>query len=138
MTLLGYTDGASRGNPGESGIGIVVKNEKGDTLFKTGGYIGKATNNLAEYSALLTLVKKVRTMECSRLVVHSDSELMVKQLNGEYKTKNQEIAKLSDRIRKLLATSSFAFEIRHIPREANLEADGLANEGIDSRKRLRV
>jgi ribonuclease HI len=138
MTLLAYTDGASRGNPGESGIGILVKDEGGTTLYQASGYIGTTTNNLAEYSALLALLKKARTLSCSRLIVHSDSELMVRQMRGEYRTKDREIAKVKDKVTKVLEASTFTFEIRHIPREENTEADELANRGIESRRRLKV
>jgi len=136
MTLHAYTDGASRGNPGESGIGIIVRNEKGEQILRLGAYIGLATNNLAEYAALLTLLKKVKNINCQRLIVHSDSELMVRQLNGEYRIKNKEIGKYYREIQEILHTSNFAFEIRHVPRETNHEADQLANEGIESRTRL--
>ncbi len=138
MTILAYTDGASRGNPGESGIGILAKDEQGDILLSANGYIGRTTNNLAEYAALLTLVKRVRTLNCSRLVVHSDSELMVRQMKGEYKVRDEEIKKCQQKIQKILDKSPFEFEIRHIPREMNSEADALANRGLDSRKRIRI
>jgi ribonuclease HI len=136
VTLLAYTDGASRGNPGESGIGIIVRDQKGKTLFTEAASIGLATNNMAEYSALLTLLKKIREFDCSRLIVHSDSELMVRQMNGEYKIRNSEIARYHRIIRELIRTSPFTFEIRYVPREMNREADQLANEGIESGRRL--
>ncbi len=136
MILHAYTDGASRGNPGESGIGIIIRNEKGEVVLKLAASIVLATNNLAEYTALLTLLKRVKGIDCQRLVVHSDSELMVRQMNGEYRIKNPEISKYYSEIQRILRTSPFAFEIRHIPREANHEADQLANEGIESRVRL--
>ncbi len=132
MTLHAYTDGASRGNPGKSGIGIVVRKEGGDTVLRMAASIGVATNNKAEYTALLTLLRKARDFECKRLIVHSDSELMVRQMNGEYKIKNPEIAGYHRTIRDLLHKSPFTFEIRYIPREMNREADQLANEGIES------
>jgi ribonuclease HI len=138
MTLLAYTDGASRGNPGESGIGIIVKTPQGELVFSEYGYIGRTTNNLAEYSALLALIKRAMKLQCKQLIVHSDSELMVRQMNGEYKVKDQEILKLRHKIEALLKRCSFEVEIRHIPRSENTEADKLANLGIDSRKRTRT
>jgi len=138
MTFLAYTDGASRGNPGESGIGILVKDERGGTVLSASGYIGRTTNNQAEYIALLALLKRARSMDCARLIVHSDSELMVKQMNGEYKVKNEEIRKYRQKVQKLLGICPFEVEIRHIPRELNGEADKLANQGIESRKRIRI
>jgi ribonuclease HI len=136
MTLHAYTDGASRGNPGKSGIGIIVRTEEGRTILRMAGSIGVATNNVAEYTALLTLLKKARELDCDRLIVHSDSELMVRQMNGEYKIKNPEIARFHSTIRDLLGLSTFAFEIKYIPREMNSEADQLANEGIESGVKL--
>jgi len=132
MTLHAYTDGASRGNPGKSGIGIIVRKEGGETVLRIAASIGVATNNKAEYTALLTLLRRAREFDCKRLIVHSDSELMVRQMNGEYKIKNPEIAGYHRTIRALLQKSPFKFEIRYIPREMNREADQLANEGIES------
>jgi ribonuclease HI len=136
MTLFAYTDGASRGNPGESGIGIVVKDEHGNVIASQYGYIGKATNNVAEYTALAACLKLVETVECSRLVVHSDSELMVRQMNGQYKVKDASLKKKFQQIQNILATAPFQFIIMHVPREKNQEADELANRGIDTKKLL--
>ncbi len=136
MTILAYTDGASRGNPGESGIGVILKDESGNLLAEHYGYIGRATNNIAEYTALASCLDLVQKMECGNLIVHSDSELMVRQLNGEYKVKDEGIRKHYRRIQKMLEGVPFQFEIRHIPREKNREADQLANRGIDSKKRM--
>ena len=136
MTILAYTDGASRGNPGESGIGVILKDESGNLLAEHYGYIGRATNNIAEYTALASCLNLVQKMECGSLIVYSDSELMVRQLNGEYKVKDEGIRKHYRRIQKMLADMPFQFEIRHIPREKNREADQLANRGIDSKKRM--
>jgi len=138
MTLLAYTDGASRGNPGDSGIGILVKDEHGNRLLSVSGFIGEATNNLAEYTALLALLKRVKKLGCSHLIVHSDSELMVRQMTGEYRVRDQRIGKLWQKIQNVLDEGSFKFEIRHILREMNGEADRLANMGIDSRKKIRI
>ena len=136
MTILAYTDGASRGNPGESGIGVILKDESGNLLAEHYGYIGRATNNIAEYTALASCLNLVQKMECGSLIVYSDSELMVRQLNGEYKVKDEGIRKHYRRIQKMLEDMPFQFEIRHIPREKNREADQLANRGIDSKKRM--
>ena len=138
MTIHAYTDGASRGNPGESGIGFVLKDEQGLVIESHYGYIGKATNNIAEYSAFAACLKWVQTMDCSQLVVHSDSELMVRQLNGEYKVKDAGLKKHVHQIRNMLDASSFECIIKYVPREKNLEADMLANRGIDSKKTMRI
>lgn len=138
MTVLAYTDGAARGNPGESGIGVVFKDEHGVTLSKLYGYIGESTNNQAEYQALLACLKSAAKTKCSRLVVHSDSELMVRQLKGEYKVKDAHLKAIYLRVHRILAKAPFKFEIKHVSRDLNKEADQLANLGIDSRKLLRI
>lgn len=134
MKITAFTDGAARGNPGDAGIGIVVKDEQGTTVHTIKKYIGKATNNVAEYTALVTLlefIKNSETFDCTGLVVHTDSELMARQINGEYKVKNAGLKLLYQKVKLLLHASSFDFSIRHIPRSQNTEADALANESID-------
>lgn len=138
MTVYAFTDGAARGNPGESGVGVIFKDEQGTTLAKLHGYIGETTNNIAEYTALLACLKSAPKTKCSRLVVHSDSELMVRQLLGEYKVKDPNLKVLYLKVQRLLAKAAFDFEIKHVRRELNKEADQLANLGIDSRKSIRV
>jgi ribonuclease HI len=136
MTILAFTDGASRGNPGESGVGIVLKDEHGNVITTRYGYIGEATNNIAEYSALAACLQLVQTIECSSLIVHSDSELMVRQLNGQYKVKDAGLKNYFQHIQSMLSSSTFQFKIRHIAREKNFEADELANRGIDTKFKL--
>jgi ribonuclease HI len=138
MTIYAYTDGASRGNPGESGIGVVLRDEKGTTLFSDCGYIGNATNNIAEYQALIACLKKVQKTKCTKLIVHTDSELMARQLQGKYKVKNKNLQQHFTAVHRLLETASFDFEIVHIERDQNVEADRLANTGIDTKNILRV
>lgn len=138
MVCLAYTDGASRGNPGDSGIGLLVKNESGELILSENGYIGTATNNIAEYTALLALLNRMKTASCSRLIVHSDSELMVRQLNGQYSVKDAGLKKYYQKIIRLRDSLPFDIEFHHIPREQNKDADRLANLGIDDRKKIRV
>ena len=138
MTINAFIDGASRNNPGESGIGVILKDHQGATLHKVYGYIGKATNNVAEYKALLKCLKTVRNIPCERLVVHSDSELMVRQLNGEYRVKDLALKRHVAQVHRLLDKAPFQFEIKHVTREQNKEADRLANLGIDSKRRVAV
>lgn len=138
MTIIAHTDGASRGNPGQSGIGIVLRDEHGRVLYSGSGYIGLATNNIAEYHALLACIRKARTFDCDRLIVHSDSQLMVRQLQGLYRVKDKNLQKFFDEAKRLIAGASFKFDIVHIEREQNREADLLANEGIESRQALEV
>jgi ribonuclease HI len=138
MKIFAFTDGASRGNPGESGIGILLKDEAGSTIASHYGYIGQATNNIAEYSALAACLKIVQQISCTDLIVHSDSELMVRQMNGEYKVKDAALKEHFQNIKAMLNKTSYKFTIRHVPREENKEADQLANLGIDTREKLVV
>jgi ribonuclease HI len=133
VIITAHTDGASRGNPGESGFGFTLRAEDGTLLCAESGYIGKATNNIAEYSALIACLRKVRTMECTKLVVYSDSELMVRQLNGQYKVKNPNITGYFRQAADLIRSAPFSVEIVHVERAGNREADELANAGIDNR-----
>ena len=136
MTILAYTDGASRGNPGESGIGVLLKDEGGNILASLSDYVGQSTNNAAEYRALLSCLKLAREMRCSKLILHSDSELMVKQVQGMYKVKDAGLKRYFQRVQRFLSTAPFAFEIRHVSREDNHDADELANRGINLKRRV--
>lgn len=131
MTLLGFTDGASRGNPGESGIGVILRNDQGTTVSLIGEYIGRATNNVAEYRALLRCLALARELGCTRLIVHSDSELMVRQLQGRYRVKDAALKRHYSEVQIALKQAPFSFEIRHIDRLQNKDADALANRAID-------
>ncbi|HLA69615.1 MAG TPA: ribonuclease HI family protein [Bacteroidota bacterium] len=131
MIVYAYTDGASRGNPGQSGIGIILKDEQGNTLASHFDFIGTTTNNVAEYKALLHCLKMAQETKCRHLIVHSDSELMVRQLQGSYKVKDKGLRRYFDEARHMLSSSPFTFEIRHIAREENRQADELANRGIN-------
>ena len=138
MIVYAHTDGASRGNPGESGIGILLRDENGTELFAGCGYIGRATNNVAEYEALLACLQKAVSLQCKKLVVHSDSELMVRQLQGKYRVKDKSLQRYFQKIQKMLSSAPFEFSIVHVLREENRDADLLANAGIDSRQPLAI
>ncbi|HUI64229.1 MAG TPA: ribonuclease HI family protein [Bacteroidota bacterium] len=133
MTLHAFTDGASRGNPGDAGIGILVQDERGNAVLSMHGYIGVCTNNVAEYTALETLLVNAKELSCSQLVIHSDSELMVRQLGGRYKVRDRALKSHHAQALALMKALPFPCTIRHIPREENREADRLANRGIDER-----
>lgn len=124
-----YTDGASRGNPGPAGIGIVVKSgrKKIREIYK---YLGEATNNIAEYNAVICALEEAINLKAEEVIVNLDSELVVKQLNGEYKVKDQNMKELFEKTIGLFKNFK-RFEIRHIPREKNKEADKLANKAIN-------
>ncbi len=129
MRVEVYVDGASRGNPGPAGIGVVISSE-GREVRRFKQFIGHATNNEAEYRALLAALKLAREMGARSVVVKSDSELLVKQLRGEYKVRKKSLALLYDKALRELGNFE-EFEIRHISREENKTADRLANEAID-------
>jgi len=120
-----YTDGASRGNPGPSGIGIVLKTPAGQTALAWGAPIGRATNNVAEYRAVIEGLKRALELEVARIRLFSDSELLVRQLQGTYKVKNAGLRPLHAQVVALLDGFQ-TWAVRHIPREQNAEADALA------------
>jgi ribonuclease HI len=138
MTVHAFIDGASRNNPGDAGVGIILKDEHGATLKKEFGYIGKATNNSAEYHAFLACLKLAQTLPCKKLIVHSDSELLVRQMNGQYRVKDAGLRRYVVRAKKLIQSAPFEVEVKHIVREQNREADQLANIGIDTKWRMNV
>jgi len=134
-TLQLFTDGASRGNPGHAGIGIVLVDEQGERLFEWGLYFGKVTNNQAEYHALIEGLKVAQLSNPTRLDVNLDSEVVVKQMNGGYRVKDRELKLLHEQATKLRdAFNNVA--IRHIGRAQNKEADTLANKAIDDYLRI--
>ena len=125
-----YVDGASRHNPGPAGAGIYILKD-GEPIEKRGLFVGVKTNNQAEYLALVLglLFLKQHVRSDDKVCIVSDSELMVKQLKGEYRVKNHDLQKLYIIVRKLLA--NLHYDVVHAPREENTIADGLANIGID-------
>jgi len=133
MKINIYTDGASRGNPGEAGIGFVLVNEKGKVIKEFSSFVGIRTNNAAEYMALIKALEEAKKLKATEVTVFSDSELMVKQLNLEYKVKNEGLKPLYDEVQKLKNAFKSASFI-HIPRSQNKRADELANYGIDSKE----
>ena len=130
MKITIYSDGGARGNPGPAGIGAVLKNKDGEVLAEISEYIGETTNNQAEYKAILAALEKAVKLGATELECFLDSELVVKQLNGEYRVKNKDLAPLFVKIYNL--THSFKkVKFKHIRRELNKEADKLANEAMD-------
>ena len=127
-----FTDGAARGNPGPAGAGAVIISPDGHIVAKVGKFLGEETNNVAEYQGLLIGLKRAKAMGIKELDVLSDSELLVKQLNGEYSVKADHLVPLHAEARALL-TAFDAVEIRHIPREENAQADAMSNRAIDER-----
>lgn len=129
-TLRLYTDGAARGNPGPAGLGVVIEDGEGMRLRGLTRYIGIATNNRAEYLALIEGLSAVREWRPDRLEVYLDSKLVVEQVNGAWKIKNQELMPLLRTVQGLLREFP-EVEVRHVPRDKNKGADALANRAID-------
>lgn len=127
-TVTLFVDGAAKGNPGPAGIGVRLE-LKGVLLCEHSEFIGSATNNVAEYKALIYGLEIVRRLRATRVDAISDSELMVRQLNGQYKVRSPVLEPLYKHVREV-AGSLDAFHIRHVPREENRHADRLANQGI--------
>ena len=126
-----YTDGGSRGNPGPAAYGFVLEADDGTVLASRGETIGIATNNVAEYSGLVAGLTRALELEVSFLEVRSDSELMVKQMRGEYKVKNEALRALNvqaARIARLVGEVRYV----HVRREKNELADRLVNEALDA------
>jgi ribonuclease HI len=138
MKLVGFTDGAARGNPGDAGIGFVLRDESGTTVAECGAFIGTATNNTAEYRALIACLKKAQQLGCQALTVYADSELMVRQLQGRYKVRNEGLKPLFEEVKLLVRSFALTFTIVHVERSKNREADKLANTGIDQRITLAI
>ena len=128
--LVIYTDGGARNNPGPAGIGAVLYDDKKNKLAEISEYIGETTNNQAEYQAVYKAIKKAKEFSSGELIFYLDSELVVKQLSGEYKVKNKDLAPWFVKIyNETLGFKKVKFN--HIPRERNTEADKLANQAMD-------
>jgi len=126
-----YCDGASRGNPGPAGAGaLLLETGTGKTLARCRKALGRATNNEAEYAALLLGLEEARSMKAARVHVHADSELVIKQLNGVYRVKHPVMQQRHQEAMRLLAQFE-TWRATHVPRERNTEADRLANEALD-------
>ena len=126
MNVIIYTDGVSRGNPGLAAIGAVIKDEQSRLLISTSRRIGVATNNQAEYEAVIAALEEAIKLGTGRVDIRSDSELVVRQLNGQYRVKNPRLKSLHQHVKHLLGQFE-GFAITHVPREQNAEADHLAN-----------
>ncbi|MBK5233745.1 MAG: ribonuclease HI family protein [Thermoleophilia bacterium] len=130
MKLTVNVDGGARGNPGPSAIGIVVRDETGGVLLERGEKIGDATNNVAEYKALIAGIALAKELGADKVELIGDSELVVKQVRGEYKVKNAGIKPLHAEAKTALADFD-EWTIKHVRREMNSEADRLVNEVLD-------
>lgn len=124
-----FSDGGSRGNPGEAAIGYVIKSGE-HTVFESGQLIGIATNNVAEYMAIIRGVKKAKLIGFDEIEVFVDSQLVERQLKGQYKVKSPELKLLYDELKNEIYSLT-SFEVSHIRREFNKQADKLVNEALD-------
>jgi len=134
FAIIANIDGGARGNPGPAAYGVVIRNAKGEVLQEWGEYLGLQTNNVAEYSGLLAALDYAVGKKYPSLKVLSDSELLVRQMRGQYKVKNSALQELFDRAQALVRRLQ-QFSVEHVPRERNKEADRLVNQVLDSRER---
>lgn len=125
-----FTDGASRGNPGPSGIGIYIVSESGDELKAISEYIGEATNNIAEYRALLRAISECRDIDADKFHFYTDSQLVKNQIKGTYRVKDGKLQSLYVKV-KVGLMNFRDWDIEYIPREENRKADSLASKAID-------
>lgn len=123
-----YIDGASKGNPGESGIGVIILSG-GEVIKNISNYIGKATNNVAEYTALIYALEEALILKADDISIRTDSQLLYRQIMKEYKVRHPDILKLYNQATRLMAGFKKVL-IKHIPREDNFGADKLANQAV--------
>jgi len=128
--LIAHVDGGARGNPGPAGFGVVLEDERGQKVDALSGFLGHATNNVAEYSGLLAALEYATKHGHRALKVVADSELLVKQIRGEYKVKAPNLQDLYSKARVMIRSLEW-FRIEHTLRGGNKEADALANEAMD-------
>lgn len=129
--LILWTDGGARGNPGPAGIGVVMTDAQGEVVAEIAEYIGEATNNQAEYRALIAGLTRAQELAATVVDIRMDSELVVRQLQGEYKVKNENMKPLYAQATALLKTFA-RYTIQHVRREQNAEADKLVNQALDA------
>ena len=131
LSVIINVDGGARGNPGPAGAGVIVKDAAdGEVLFAGGFFLGRATCNQAEYNGLLNALRQAKTLGAQAVEIVSDSELMVKQMNGEYRVKNEGLRELYGRANQLCRDFKQC-RFLHVPREQNAEADKLVNQAIN-------
>ncbi len=130
LQLVMSIDGAARGNPGPAGIGVMIQEENGPMEREVWKFIGEATNNVAEYEALLLALREAGGLKPAGVRIRSDSELLVRQVKGRYRVRNHRLIVLHSQVCDLIKTIP-SFHIEHVNRELNRRADALANRAID-------
>lgn len=131
MRLTVHVDGGARGNPGPAAIAIVVSDEEGQVIHEASETIGRATNNVAEYRALLLGIERAKQLGATEVELVGDSELIVKQVRGEYRVKDAGLRPLHSAAQQALGDFS-EWSLRHVKRERNAEADALVNQALDA------
>ncbi len=131
--IVAHVDGGSRGNPGHAGYGVFIEDETGHTIAELSQYLGIQTNNFAEYSGLLAALHYAQQHKHKAVEIVSDSELMVRQMNGQYKVKNEGLKSLYQEAISILRTLDW-YTVRHVRREFNKDADRLANLAMDRKR----
>ena len=134
--LIIHSDGASKGNPGDAGIGVVVSAEDGAVLREVAEYIGETTNNAAEYAALIRGLREAAQLGATMVEISTDSELLARQLTGVYKVKSETLKPLHHEAVSLMRCFASA-GVTHVPRELNKRADQLANKAIEKHRKKR-
>ena len=124
-----FTDGVSQGNPGPAAIGATIKDEQGSLITSISQGIGRATNNHAEYRAIIAALENAISLGANQVEMRSDSELVVRQINGRYRVKKASLKPLHQKVKQLQSQLE-GFTITHIPRQQNTEADSLANMAL--------
>lgn len=131
MKLHIFTDGGSRGNPWEAWIGVVILDKEEKIIEKRYCYLGVCTNNVAEYKAVLFWIRRSIELEARELRMFMDSKLVVSQLSGEWKVKNDDLREIYREIKEIISKNNLKVMFSWIPREKNKEADRLANKAMD-------
>ncbi|HET9408031.1 MAG TPA: ribonuclease HI family protein [Candidatus Sulfotelmatobacter sp.] len=131
--LVAYVDGGSLGNPGPAGIGVIISGGSGGEI-RIAKWIGHQDNNVAEYAALMEALQYAISLKAHKLHVYSDSQVVVRQMTGEYRCRSPRLYSLYWTCRKL--ARSLKFSISHVPRENNSEANSLANDAVRTRRRV--
>ena len=132
-SIIAHIDGGSRGNPGPAASAFVLTDSKGKQLQAKAFFLGEATNNFAEYTAIHKALEAAQSLGAGQIIVYSDSELLVRQINGQYKVKSEQIRQLFDKAMEMLSAFE-SWQVRHVFREDNKKADGLVNRALDVKK----
>lgn len=134
-SLTLHFDGGSRGNPGPAGIGVVLLDEAGDALYELGEFLGRRTSNFAEYTALIRGLSAAKALRAKSLAIKADSELVVRQINGQYRVKSPDLKPLYMQAQQLIGEIG-KVTITHVYREKNARADELANIAMDRESKV--